>query len=200
MAAKNLYDSNNNFVGSVDNDGRIYDEKHWYMGKVEGDKIYDYRNIKLGEIRANGDIWDINHNYVGTQSGQNFLGPMRQYQGMERDGHYGTNHGSDLGAFRVLKNFKDKTWDNPPTNDYGVSLDPANDGDDGDNDPWADDGGSDWDDYDASPRSSGSSRSQWDGGDAMVGDEAGCVIGCLARIIAILMVVGPLVALYFYCK
>ena len=41
MSERNLFRGMSDFEGSIDDDGRLYDENHQYVGRIEGDYIYD---------------------------------------------------------------------------------------------------------------------------------------------------------------
>ena len=42
MNERNLYRGLNNFEGSIDEDGKLYDERHRLVGRIEGNDVYDY--------------------------------------------------------------------------------------------------------------------------------------------------------------
>lgn len=127
MPEKLLYSnsgSGSGFAGSIDDDGIIYDEKHRYLGRIIGNKVYDNCNKERATIDSNGDIWDINHNYVGKESGENFLGPLRQFRGFERGQVHGHSQGRSYGAVQVLNNFENATLSNPPVTNYNKFGEP----------------------------------------------------------------------------
>ena len=89
MNERNLYRGLNNFEGSIDEEGKLYDERHRLVGRIEGNDVYDYCNIKQGTIDENGKLWDCNRNYVGEAHGNNFIGPTYQSTGMVRGDSFG---------------------------------------------------------------------------------------------------------------
>ena len=103
MRERNLYRGTSDFQGSIDEDGRIYDERHRLVGRIEGNVVYDSCNIKQGTIDENGKLWDVNHTYVGQARGSNFIGPSYQSIGMTRGDSTGEGDGSEYGALMMLK-------------------------------------------------------------------------------------------------
>lgn len=75
MNERHLYRGLNNFEGSIDEEGKLYDERHRLVWRIEGNDVYDYCNIKQGTIDESGKLWDCNRNYVGEAHGNNFIGP-----------------------------------------------------------------------------------------------------------------------------
>ena len=52
MSERHLYGSDGQHVGSIDDDNRIYDDRHSFMGRIENGTIYDNCNIPQGRIRV----------------------------------------------------------------------------------------------------------------------------------------------------
>ena len=50
MNERNLYRGLNDFEGSIDEEGNLYDECHRLVGRIEGNDVYDYCNIKQGTM------------------------------------------------------------------------------------------------------------------------------------------------------
>lgn len=116
MSERNLYRGLNDFQGSIDDDGNLYDEMHRLVGRIEGNDVYDYCNIKQGSIDENGKLWDCNHTFVGQEHGSNFIGPSYQSTGLVRGDSPGEGGGSEYGALMMLK--KRNYSGNIPDNNY----------------------------------------------------------------------------------
>jgi len=143
MRERNLYRGTSDFQGSIDENGRIYDERHRFVGRIEGNVVYDYCNIKQGTIDENGKLWDVNHTYVGQERGNNFIGPSYQSIGMTRGDSAGEGNGSEYGALMMLKKRNEYYSGSTPDSNYDFGNDySSNDDeedDDGDEDDYGDD-------------------------------------------------------------
>ena len=201
MSERNLYRGLGNFEGSIDEEGKLYDERHWLVGRIEGDTVYDHCNNKQGTIDANGKLWDINHNYVGEAHGNNFIGPTYQSTGMVRGDSFGEGNGSEYGALMMLKkrnqhysgNMPDNDYnfpnnDNDKTNDIETAVEEeSEDYDDGDD--WEDD---DREDYRPRAASRRNGRRNGNGGGGYEFDDGGYLTGCLVTFV-IVLVLGYLI-------
>ena len=67
MRERYLYRGLNDFQGSIDEEGRLYDETHGIVGRIDGDTVYDNCNIRQGTIADDGKLWDCEHNLVGEE-------------------------------------------------------------------------------------------------------------------------------------
>ena len=56
MNERLLYRGLNNFEGSIDEEGNLYDERHRLVGRIEGNDVYDYCGIKQGTIDKSGSV------------------------------------------------------------------------------------------------------------------------------------------------
>ena len=148
MKERELIRGLNNFEGSIDEAGNLYDESHSLVGRIEGNEIYDYCNIKQGTIDSDGMVWDASHNYVGQSHGNNFVGPLHKCSGMSRGDSFGEGNGYEYGALMMLKKQNERYSGVQPDNNY-VFPDNDDDDDDDDEDEMEDDGEFDeCDDYD----------------------------------------------------
>ena len=134
MRERNLYRGTSDFQGSVDEDGRIYDERHRLVGRIEGNAVYDSCNIKQGTIDENGKLWDVNHTYVGQARGSNFIGPSYQSIGMTRGDSTGEGDGSEYGALMMLKKRNEYYSGNMPDSNYDFGNDYSSGGRDDEED------------------------------------------------------------------
>ena len=134
MRERNLYRGTSDFQGSVDEDGRIYDERHRLVGRIEGNAVYDSCNIKQGTIDENGKLWDVNHTYVGQARGSNFIGPSYQSIGMTRGDSTGEGDGSEYGALMMLKKRNEYYSGNVPDSNYDFGNDYSSGGRDDEED------------------------------------------------------------------
>ena len=123
MRERNLYRGTSDFQGSIDEDGRIYDERHRLVGRIEGNVVYDSCNIKQGTIDENGKLWDVNHTYVGQARGSNFIGSSYQSIGMTRGDSTGEGDGSEYGALMMLKKRNEYYSGNMPDSNYDFGND-----------------------------------------------------------------------------
>ena len=189
MRERNLYRGLNDFQGSIDEDGRIYDENHQFVGRIDGNDVYDNCNIRQGSINDDGELWDCNHNFVGMERGNNFIGPSYQSTGMVRGDSFGEGRGSEYGALMMLKKRNRQYSGEILDNDYEFGNDyDGYDDDDGDGYGDGDDYGSDIEDddgwEDAEPATS-CRRARRRHEDYSEIDNDGCstAVGCLAVII-----------------
>ena len=182
MNERLLYRGLNNFEGSIDGEGNLYDERHRLVGRIEGNEVYDYCNIKQGTIDESGKLWDINHTFVGEERGSNFFGPLYKSTGLVRGDSFGEGRGSEYGALMLLKKRNEWYSGNIPDRNYefgnGNEDDDEEDGDDEeiisesnesvieDEDPEDD---AEWDDYELSQRKTPHDR---DGGNGMLRSSA----------------------------
>ena len=100
MAEKNFYGSSGQFKGSMDDDGRIYDERHRFMGYVKGGRIYDNCNIPHGRITGSGMVVDNRMHEVGQEFGTGFCSPAsgpRRQMGLTRADVLSDGRGRDYG-------------------------------------------------------------------------------------------------------
>ena len=134
MRERNLYRGTSDFQGSIDEDGRIYDERHMLVGRIEGNVVYDSCNIKQGTIDENGKLWDVNHTYVGQARGSNFIGPSYQSIGMTRGDSTGEGDGSEYGALMMLKKRNEYYSGNMPDSNYDFGNDYSSGGRDDEED------------------------------------------------------------------
>ena len=134
MRERNLYRGTSDFQGSIDEDGRIYDERHRLVGRIEGNAVYDSCNIKQGTIDENGKLWDANHTYVGQARGSNFIGPSYQSIGMTRGDSTGEGDGSEYGALMMLKKRNEYYSGNMPDSNYDFGNDYSSGGRDDEED------------------------------------------------------------------
>ena len=134
MRERNLYRGTSDFQGSIDEDGRIYDERHRLVGRIEGNAVYDSCNIKQGTIDENGQLWDVNHTYVGQARGSNFIGPSYQSIGMTRGDSTGEGDGSEYGALMMLKKRNEYYSGNMPDSNYDFGNDYSSGGRDDEED------------------------------------------------------------------
>ena len=146
MRERNLYRGTSDFQGSIDEDGRIYDERHRLVGRIEGNVVYDSCNIKQGTIDENGKLWDVNHTYVGQARGSNFIGPSYQSIGMTRGDSTGEGDGSEYGALMMLKKRNEYYSGNMPDSNYDFGNDYSSGGRDDEEDDDEDYEDDDWED------------------------------------------------------
>ena len=146
MNERNLYRGLNNFEGSIDEEGKLYDERHRLVGRIEGNDVYDYCNIKQGTIDGNGKLWDCNRNYVGEAHGNNFIGPNYRSTGMVRGDSFGEGNGCEYGALMMLKKRNEQYSGEILDNDYNF---PNNDDDKDDEEEEIE---NEYDDYDDGER------------------------------------------------
>ena len=103
MGERHLYRGVNDYQGSIDESGNLYDERHSFVGRIEGNDVYDFCNIKQGTVDDAGRLWDASHGYVGTSYGDNFIGPTYRDTGMVRGDFIGDGAGFEYGALMMLK-------------------------------------------------------------------------------------------------
>ncbi len=137
MSEKNFFGSDGQFKGSMDDDGRIYDDCHRFMGYVRDGTVYDNCNIPHGSITDSGMVRDNSMQEVGQEYGTGFCsrGPRRE-MGRVRADILSEGRGRDYGAFQLLDRDQRHQCDSYPYDD-------DNDDDEGDEedveDDWADD-------------------------------------------------------------
>ena len=118
MAEKSFYGSNGQFKGSMDDDGRIYDERHGFIGYVKDGRIYDNCNIPHGRITDNGMVVDNYMQEVGQEYGTGFSSRgTRREMGRVRADILSDGHGSDYGAFHLLDRDQRHKYDSYPYDD-----------------------------------------------------------------------------------
>ena len=188
MNERNLYRGLNNFEGSIDEEGKLYDERHRLVGRIEGNDVYDYCNIKQGTIDGNGKLWDCNRNYVGEAHGNNFIGPNYRSTGMVRGDSFGEGNGCEYGALMMLKKRNEYYSGNMPDNNYNF---PNNDYNEDDEDDEEEDFGDDIEDVPSANddwvrKDRQSSQKKYENED--VSDVAGCV-SFLAIVIFVVVLV-----------
>ena len=136
MSERNLCGEDGQFVGSIDDDDRIYDRNHSLMGRIENGTVYDNCNIPRGRIDENGMLRDNSFHEVGQEYGTGFYSSgTRREMGRVRADILSDGHGSDYGAFHLLDRDQRHRYDPYPYDDND------NDGTDGEEaeDDWADD-------------------------------------------------------------
>lgn len=199
MNERHLYRGLNTFEGSIDEEGKLYDERHRLVGRIEGNDVYDYCNIKQGTIDGNGKLWDCNRNYVGEAHGNNFIGPNYRSTGMVRGDSFGEGDGCEYGALMMLKKRNEYYSGNMPDNDYNF---PNNDDDEDDEDEEEEDdeeenGGYGDSSISFNPPPSSRRRSGRNAGDALSsGNDP--VPGCFGCLFVVLFVFGIFLVLRMY--
>ena len=191
MRERHLYRGLSDFQGSIDEDGRLYDERHNFIGRIDGDDVYDYCNIRQGSIGDDGKLWDCDRNLVGQEHGNNFFSPSCRGTGLVRGDSFGEGRGSEYGALMMLKKrnrqYSGEILDGDYEfgNDYDGNDDDDGDGYDGDYDSNMDDGSDDDGWEESRPTTSSYRRAKRKYNDNSVGDDEGCstAIGCLIFII-----------------
>lgn len=103
MNRRNLHRGLNDFQGSVDDEGNLYDERHSRIGKIRGNDIYDLGGTRQGSIDENGMLWDRNHACVGREQGRHFISPSCRGAGMTRGDDSFDGRGCEYGALMLLK-------------------------------------------------------------------------------------------------
>ena len=202
MSERNLFRGMSDFEGSIDDDGRLYDENHQYVGRIEGDDIYDNGGVRQGRIDASGKLWDIDHNYVGEAHGSNFIGPTYESTGMSRGDSFGDGDGSEYGALMMLKKRNRYYSGEMPDGDYNFGNSRDDDDYDSDDDCDDEDYGADddygHDDYSYACASSRGGARQPQGGHwesrGPEDDLRGC---CFALICSIVFVLFIIYGLFF---
>lgn len=198
MNERHLYRGLNNFEGSIDEEGKLYDERHRLVGRIEGDVVYDYCNIKQGRIDESGKLWDVNHTYVGEAHGNNFIGPTYQSTGMVRGDSFNDGNGCEYGALMMLKERIGRYSGGKTYNDYNF---PNNDDDEDDEDGYEDDDAEngDYDDrgisFDPPPSSRRRSGRNADYARSSDDDPVHSCLGCL---FVVLLVIGIFLVLRIY--
>lgn len=133
MSERNLYGNDGQFVGSVDDDGRIYDARHSFMGRIENGTIYDNCNIPQGHITDRGMVLDNRRREVGQEYGTGFSSPgPRREMGSVRADILSDGHGSDYGAFHLLDRNQRHRYDPYPYDDDDGESDDEDDYEDDD--------------------------------------------------------------------
>ena len=198
MNERHLYRGLNKFEGSIDEEGKLYDERHRLVGRIEGDVVYDNCNIKQGRIDESGKLWDVNHTYVGEAHGNNFIGPSYQSTGMVRGDSFNDGNGCEYGALMMLKERSGRYSGGKTYNNYNFTN---NDDEEDNEDEYEDDEeeSGDYDDsgisFDAPPPSR--RRSGRNAGDAQSsGDDS--VPGCFGCLFVVLFVIGIFLVLRMY--
>lgn len=137
MSEKHFFGSNGRFKGSMDDDGRIYDDRHRLMGYVKDGTVYDTCNIPHGHITDSGMVRDNSFQEVGQEYGTGFSsrGPRREL-GRVRADILSEGRGRDYGAFQLLDRDQRHQYDSCPYDDD--NDDDEADEEDGEDD-WADD-------------------------------------------------------------
>ena len=198
MNERHLYRGLNNFEGSIDEEGKLYDERHRLVGRIEGDVVYDNCNIKQGRIDESGKLWDVNHTYVGEAHGNNFIGPSYQSTGMVRGDSFNDGNGCEYGALMMLKERGGRYSGGKTYNNYNF---PNNDDEEDDEDEYEDDEeeSGDYDDsgisFDAPPPSRRRSGRNADDAQSS-GDDS--VPGCFGCLCVVLFVIGIFLVLRMY--
>jgi len=73
----NVFAGADRMVGSVDNNGNIYDHSHRLVGSVDNNgNIYDHSHRLVGSVDNNGNIYDHTRRIVGSV---HYLGFVREH-------------------------------------------------------------------------------------------------------------------------
>lgn len=184
MAERHIYGSDNKYRGSMDDDGRIYDANHRFIGRVKNGTIYDDCNIPRGHVDSGGRVTDMCNIPTGREFGANFEGWGGHGSGYVRNDVLGTGHGNDYGVFQQLDRRRrdSHSCDDDDDDDYGEEDD-----------------GSDWDDSFTPEPPPRRTRRRNRGGNAQGDIEAG-VGGCIDGIGGCVCVVFGLIILYQVVK
>ena len=182
MSERHLYGSDGQHVGSIDDDNRIYDDRHLFMGRIENGTIYDSCNVPQGHITDSGMVLDNHRQEIGQEYGTGFSSPgPRREMGIVRADILSEGHGSDYGAFHLLDRNQRHRYDTYPYDD--------NDNDETDEeevgDDWADDSSSG-----AIPSYKRGENRQWNSHSDMEKNIDGCfdaLGGCIGVIFVLVM-------------
>ena len=182
MSERHLYGSDNQYKGSIDDDGRIYDQNHSLMGRIENGTVYDNCNIPRGRIEENGMLRDNAFHEVGQEYGTGFSSPgPRREMGRVRADILSDGRGRDYGAFHLLDRDRRHRYDTSPYDD--------NDNDETDEeeaeDDWADDSP-----QEAIPSCKRGGNRQWDSQSDIEKNIGGCfdaLGGCIGVIFVIVL-------------
>lgn len=177
MSERHLYDSDSQFKGSIDDDGRIYDATHRYIGRIENGTVYDYRDIPQGTVRENEMVMDNFRHEVGQSFGTGFSGPTsvsREEMGCVRSDIASQGHGSDYGAFLLADRARGPLGTCDEDMDDGAMDDEDDDYSSG-SDPWE-------------PHAPRRSNIEYDSA-SPDGQVSGCVnaIGCLGFVVLVIV-------------
>jgi len=176
MSERYLYGDDNQFVGSMDDDGRIYDDRHGLMGYIRDGTVYDNCNLPMGRITDSGMVVDNFQQEVGQEYGTGFCAPgVRRQMGLVRAGTLSEGRGRDYGAFHLLSRKRQHGDDlygdgNDDYEEYDSDSDEDYDG--GYDDPRS----NDWNDLETTPRRKGKGGNQTPNVDEPL-------FGCLAVLI-----------------
>ena len=133
MSERHLYGSDNQYKGSIDDDGYIYDRNHSLMGRIENGTVYDNCNIPRGRIEESGMLRDNSFHEVGQEYGTGFCSPSpRREMGRVRADILSDGHGSDYGAFHLLDRDQRHGYDPYPDDNGDDGTDEDDDCSDGD--------------------------------------------------------------------
>ncbi len=185
MAERHIYGSDHKYKGSMDDDGRIYDAHHRFIGRVKNGTIYDDCNIPRGHINSDGRVTDMCNIPTGREFGANFEGWGGHGSGYVRNDVLGSGHGNDYGVFQQLDRHRHDSY----------SYDDEDDDDYGDEDE-----GSDWEDESFTPEPPPRRRRRRnDSGNAQSDIEEG-IGGCVDGIGGCVGVIFGLILLYQVVK
>ncbi len=189
MAERYIYGSDHKYKGSMDDDGRIYDAHHRFIGRVKNGTIYDDCNIPRGHINSDGRVTDMCNIPTGREFGANFEGWGRHGSGYVRNDVLGTGHGNDYGTFQQLDRHRHDSYSYDDDEDY-----------DGEEDYGDEDEGSDWGDDRFTPEPPPRRRRRRnDSGNAQSDIEEG-IGGCVDGIGGCVGVIFGLILLYQVVK
>ena len=118
MAERHIYGSDHKYKGSMDDDGRIYDAHHRFIGRVKNGTIYDDCNIPRGHINSDGRVTDMCNIPTGREFGANFEGWGGHGSGYVRNDVLGTGHGNDYGVFQQLDRHRHDSYSYDDDEDY----------------------------------------------------------------------------------
>ena len=188
MAERHIYGSDHKYKGSMDDDGRIYDAHHRFIGRVKNGTIYDDCNIPRGHINSDGRVTDMCNIPTGREFGANFEGWGGHGSGYVRNDVLGSGHGNDYGVFQQLDRHRHDSYSYDDDEDY--------DDDEGCGD---EDEGSDWGDESFTPEppprrrrrrnDSGNSQSDIEEGIGGCVDGIGGCVGVIFGLILLYQVV-----------
>lgn len=179
MAERHIYGSNHKYKGSMDDDGRIYDAHHRFIGRVKNGTIYDDCNIPRGYIDSDGRVTDLCNIPTGKEFGENFMGWDGHGSGYVRNEVLGTGHGNDYGVFEQLDRSRRQKPDS-----YSYDNDSYGDNDEEDSE-YGEYGADDLDDTPDQPYHRKAMQNE--GGHNRGTDD---VAGCFAYLVIILFIGG----------
>lgn len=178
MSERQIYDGDFNHQGSIDDDGRIYDYKHSYIGRIEDGTVYDNCNIPHGKITDSGMVVDNESQEVGQEYGTGFASRgTRTNMGYVRGDDLSDSPGRGYGAFHLLN--RDANYNNEESDDAEGSVEPSDDFVDTPSEP----------SYKI-PRYVSNDENSWaETGKGCLYDAAGCVEGLMGLVALIIFII-----------